>query len=156
MSNLDGRVENADHCLTDDISAFTSSVAHLYSHITKPLFDCALVTVALARSTHQMGANVVQGPLLACAVITVTGHILKAVSPHFGQLVAEEANRKGYLRSIHSRVITNAEEIAFYNGHKVCGGPEAMLGFVNKKLFFLIGGVEPLEQGVQVPDAPNE
>jgi len=61
VSNLDGRVENADHCLTDDISAFTSSVAHLYSHITKPLFDCALVTVALARSTHQMGANVVQG-----------------------------------------------------------------------------------------------
>ncbi|XP_059490639.1 ATP-binding cassette sub-family D member 1 [Neocloeon triangulifer] len=119
VSNLDGRVENADHCLTDDISAFTSSVAHLYSHITKPLFDCALVTIALARSTHQMGANVVQGPLLACAVITVTGHILKAVSPHFGQLVSEEANRKGYLRSIHSRVITNAEEIAFYNGHKV-------------------------------------
>ncbi|CAB3379857.1 Hypothetical predicted protein [Cloeon dipterum] len=119
VSNLDGRVENADHCLTDDISAFTSSVAHLYSHITKPLFDCALVTVALAQSTHQMGANVVQGPLLACAVITVTGHILKAVSPHFGQLVSEEANRKGYLRAIHSRVIANAEEIAFYNGQKV-------------------------------------
>jgi ATP-binding cassette, subfamily D (ALD), member 2 len=38
-------------------------VAHLYSHITKPLFDCALVTFALARSTHQMGANVVQGAI---------------------------------------------------------------------------------------------
>ncbi|KAE8737765.1 ABC-transporter, subfamily D member 02 [Frankliniella occidentalis] len=119
VSNLDGRIENADHRLTDDITAFTSSVAHLYSHLTKPLFDCALIGLALAQSSRRMGANIIPGPLLACVVIGATGQILKAVSPKFGLLVAEEANRKGYLRSIHSRVITNAEEIAFYGGHKV-------------------------------------
>nr|AIN44106.1 ATP-binding cassette sub-family D member 2-like protein [Laodelphax striatellus] len=119
VSNLDGRIENADHRLTEDISAFTSSVAHLYSHLTKPLFDCALIGFALARSSRQMGAAVVPGPLLAVVVISLTAQILRVLSPKFGALVAVEADRKAYLRHIHNRVITNAEEIAFYGGHKV-------------------------------------
>jgi len=61
VSNLDGRIENADHRLTDDITAFTSSVAHLYSHLTKPLFDCALIGLALAQSSRRMGANIIPG-----------------------------------------------------------------------------------------------
>lgn len=64
VSNMDGRIENADHRLTDDITAFTSSVAHLYSHLTKPLFDCALIALTLARSSKQMGAAVVPGELI--------------------------------------------------------------------------------------------
>ena len=47
VSNLDSRIENADHCLTDDIEAFTSSVAHLYSHVTKPMLDSALITYSI-------------------------------------------------------------------------------------------------------------
>ena len=43
VSNLDSRIENADHRLTDEISAFTSAVAHLYSHVSKPILDIILV-----------------------------------------------------------------------------------------------------------------
>ncbi|KAI5701175.1 hypothetical protein M8J75_006745 [Diaphorina citri] len=76
VSNMDGRIENADHRLTDDITAFTSSVAHLYSHITKPLFDCGLIGIALMRSSRQMGAAIVPGPLLA--VVVERSHLHKA------------------------------------------------------------------------------
>lgn len=119
VSNLDGRIENADHRLTDDISTFASSIAHLYSSLTKPCFDLALIGFTLARSSRKMNASIVKGPLLGFLVIATTAHIMRRVSPKFGQLVSEEANRYGYLRHIHSRIITNAEEIAFYGGHKV-------------------------------------
>ncbi|EDV90951.1 ATP-binding cassette sub-family D member [Drosophila grimshawi] len=119
VSNLDGRIENADHRLTEDISVFASSVAHLYSSLTKPCFDLMLIGLALMRSSQKMKANILLGPALSVSVIALTAHILRIVSPKFGQLVSEEANRYGYLRHIHSRIITNAEEIAFYGGHKV-------------------------------------
>lgn len=67
VSNLDGRIENADHRLTDDITAFTSSVAHLYSHITKPLFDCLLIAIALARTNKKMGAAIIPGKQMVIA-----------------------------------------------------------------------------------------
>lgn len=78
-----------------------------------------LIGLALMRSSRKMRANIITGPLLAFVVISATALILRIFSPKFGQLVAEEATRYGYLRHVHSRVITNAEEIAFYGGHRV-------------------------------------
>ncbi|KAL7640326.1 UNVERIFIED_CONTAM: hypothetical protein RMT77_008590 [Armadillidium vulgare] len=119
VSNLDGRIENIDHCLTDDISAFTSSIAHLYSHITKPILDSILVMYSLAKLGKTRGGASIPGPILGAIVVSLTGELLRAVSPKFGKLVSEEASKKGYLRAVHSRIVTNAEEIAFYGGHKV-------------------------------------
>ncbi|XP_058977000.1 ATP-binding cassette sub-family D member 1 [Musca domestica] len=119
VSNLDGRIENADHRLTEDINVFATSIAHLYGSVTKPCFDLMLIGLSLMRSTQKMDSNIFSGPLLSGSVIMLSAYIMRTLSPKFGQLVAEEANRYGYLRHIHSRIITNAEEIAFYGGHKV-------------------------------------
>ena len=49
ISNLDARLDNPDHCLTDDISSFTSACAHLYSHVSKPILDATTVSFSLIR-----------------------------------------------------------------------------------------------------------
>lgn len=116
---LDGRLDNCAQRLTDDIETVSSTVSHLYGQITKPMFDILLMAVALANLTKSRNANIITGPILISSVVVVSALILRLVSPKFGHFVAQEAEKKGYLRHVHSRLVANSEEIAFYGGHKV-------------------------------------
>lgn len=116
---LDGRLENCSQRLTDDIETVANMVSHLYGQITKPLFDILLMTIAIANLTKSRNANIITGPVIVTTVVGLSAIILKLGSPKFGLLVAQEAEKKGYLRYVHSRLVSNSEEIAFYNGHKV-------------------------------------
>lgn len=121
--NLDNRIDGADQLITTDINRFCTALASLYSNLGKPVLDLIIFNYQLSRT---IGLTGMYG-LTLNYIITAT--ILRAATPPFGKLAAEEAKlevfllprrcaniNKGDFRTAHSRLITNAEEIAFYNG----------------------------------------
>ncbi|KAK3609748.1 hypothetical protein CHS0354_029196 [Potamilus streckersoni] len=112
MSNLDNRISNADQLLTQDVDKFCDSVAELYSNLSKPILDVILYTVKL---TEGIGA---QGPAIMLAYLAVSGLILTRLRRPVGKLTVIEQKLEGEYRYVNSRLITNSEEIAFYQGNR--------------------------------------
>ncbi|EMR68511.1 putative peroxisomal abc transporter protein [Eutypa lata UCREL1] len=104
LSNLDGGVgQGADQFITQDLTLFCASAANLYSSLGKPFVDLCVFNYQLYPS------------------------ILRRMSPPFGKLKAVEGRKEGDFRSLHARLIANAEEVAFY------GGAEMEKTFLNKE-----------------------
>lgn len=122
LHNLDGGVgHGADQFITQDLTLFCASAANLYSSLGKPFVDLCVFNYQLYRSL---------GPLALTGLTTnyfLTASILRRLSPPFGKLKAVEGKKEGEFRSLHARLIANAEEVAFY------GGAEMEKGFLNKE-----------------------
>ncbi|KAF9166382.1 hypothetical protein DFQ26_008066 [Actinomortierella ambigua] len=108
--NLDDRIQGVDQYITTDIAKFCDSLAGLYSNLGKPVLDTIIFNYQLVRQIGMSG----MGGLMVSYVITAW--LLRMVTPAFGKLAAIEAKLEGDFRSAHTRLITNAEEVAFYNG----------------------------------------
>lgn len=122
LSNLDGGVgQGADQFITQDLTLFCAAAANLYSSLGKPFVDLCVFSFQLYRSL---------GPLALSGLMSnyfLTASILRRLSPPFGKLKAVEGRKEGDFRSLHARLIANAEEVAFY------GGADMEKTFLNKE-----------------------
>ena len=114
LQNLDGGVgAGADQYITQDLTLFCASAASLYSSLGKPFVDLCVFNYQLYRSL---------GPLALTGLLSnyfLTATVLRKLSPPFGKLKAVEGRREGEFRALHSRLIANAEEVAFYGGDEM-------------------------------------
>ena len=110
LHNLDGGVHGADQYITHDVTLFCDAAASLFSNIGKPLVDLFILNFQLYHSLGRFGV----GSLLINYFFTSS--LLQRMAPPFGSMKAMEGRKEGDFRGLHSRVIANAEEIAFYAG----------------------------------------
>lgn len=112
MSNIDNRIANADQLITQDVEKFCNSLVDLYSNLSKPLLE---LVIYIYRLTGTIGP---QGPFGMIAYLVVSGIFLNKLRRPIGKLTVKEQHLEGEYRYVNSRLITNSEEIAFYNGNK--------------------------------------
>ncbi|XP_033636380.1 ATP-binding cassette sub-family D member 3-like isoform X2 [Asterias rubens] len=112
MSNLDNRIANADQLLTQDVERFCNSVAELYSNLSKPILDILIYVRELAATIGP------QGPTYMIGYLVLSGLILTRLRRPVGRMTVDEQRYEGEFRYVNSRLITNSEEVAFYQGNK--------------------------------------
>lgn len=110
MSNLDTRIANPDQLLTTDVDKFCESCTDLYSNLAKPTLD---IFIYVYRLTSTLGG---QTPLLMLTYLVLAGGFLTHLRKPISQLTVKEQRLEGEYRHIHSRLITNSEEVSFYQG----------------------------------------
>lgn len=112
VSNLDNRVSNPDQVLTQDVERFCTSLANLYSNVSKPLLDIAVYSVKLS-GTLGLGA-----PVLMLGYLVASGTALTWLRRPTGRFTVNEQRLEGEFRYVNSRLTTHSEEVAFYQGNE--------------------------------------
>uniref|UniRef100_A0A8D8XL03 ATP-binding cassette sub-family D member 3 n=1 Tax=Cacopsylla melanoneura TaxID=428564 RepID=A0A8D8XL03_9HEMI len=112
ISNLDNRIANPDQLLTADLDKFCDMFADLYSNICKPVLD---IFIYVYRLTSTLGY---QTPTVMLGYLVVSGVILTHLRRPAGRMTVTEQKLEGEFRYINSRLISNSEEIAFYQGNQ--------------------------------------
>ncbi|KAJ2908658.1 ATP-binding cassette long-chain fatty acid transporter pxa1, partial [Coemansia aciculifera] len=109
---LDNRIANPDQFITTDVARFCNKLSSFLSNLGKPTLDTIIFNIQLIRGVG------LQGTIGMFAMYMATASLLRAWTPAFGKMAAAHAELEGEFRANHSRLITNAEEIAFYRGEQ--------------------------------------
>jgi ATP-binding cassette, subfamily D (ALD), peroxisomal long-chain fatty acid import protein len=111
LGNLDDRIKNADQLITVDVAKFSDALAELYGNLAKPVLDMVIYNWQLSRNVGG------EGLFVMTLLVQLTANVMRALTPPFGYYLATEGKLEGQFRFAHSRLIENAEEVAFYSGH---------------------------------------
>ncbi|EMG49538.1 PXA2 Peroxisomal long-chain fatty acid import protein 1 [Candida maltosa Xu316] len=107
------KIRDPNQRITTDVSRLSEALASLPGHILKPTLDLVLC----ARQLSKSGVGNGEGTLALGILAHFSTMIIRFFSPPFAKLASERANLEGQLRSAHSKIVSNNEEIAFLGGH---------------------------------------
>lgn len=110
----DKKIKDPDQRLSTDVARLSLALASLPGQLLKPTLDLLLCAKELSKS----GVGSGEGTLALGIIAYFSTFVLRFFSPPFAKLASERAHLEGQLRSAHSKVVTNSEEIAFLRGHK--------------------------------------
>ena len=116
LTNLDGGLRSGggpDQYITSDLTLFCDSAAALYSSLGKPSLDLIVFNYQLARSLGLLAFSGITANYIA------TAWILRRLAPNFARLAEMVGRGEGTVRAGYTRLISNAEEIAFYGGSEM-------------------------------------
>ncbi|ODQ82948.1 hypothetical protein BABINDRAFT_159428 [Babjeviella inositovora NRRL Y-12698] len=114
LMTLDGRISDPDQRISTDVARLSRAAAALPGQILKPTLDLVLC----AGQLFNTGVGGAEGTVALGLLTHFSSILLKFASPSFAKLASERARLEGALRSTHSKVVTNAEEIALLRGHE--------------------------------------
>jgi len=109
---FDNSVQNVDQLLTNDVDKFSNALVDVYTNVAKPLLD-VIILVQRMTITYTGSAT----PATMMGYLAIAGTLLTYARKPLTSLTVKETQLEGQLRYVHSRLITNCEEIAFYQGN---------------------------------------
>eukprot|EP01125_Pyxidicula_operculata_P006519 TRINITY_DN2250_c0_g1_i1.p1 TRINITY_DN2250_c0_g1~~TRINITY_DN2250_c0_g1_i1.p1 ORF type:complete len:705 (-),score=132.60 TRINITY_DN2250_c0_g1_i1:110-2224(-) len=104
------KIDNVAERITLDIKSFCDKISDIYTSTFKPTMDIVFFTYKLAQATTW------RGPFILYSYFLFSSLCKMLFTPPFGKLGAKESQLQGDFRSAHERLITNSEEVAFYDG----------------------------------------
>lgn len=110
----DSQIKDPDQRISTDVSRLAQALASLPGQLLKPTLDLLLCAKELSKS----GVGSGEGTLALGIMAHFSTIVLRFFSPPFAKLASEKANLEGQLRSAHSKIVANNEEIAFLRGHE--------------------------------------
>lgn len=128
--------QNVDQLLTADVDKFASSIVEVYNNLSKPILDIFLLVHRM--SSSYTGAHT---PAIMIGWLAIVGTILTQARKPLAGYIIRETQSEGQLRFVHSRLIQNNEEIAFFKGnnkekHTLISALDALKGALDDLILF--------------------